>query len=245
MKTLIIANWKMNPKSLKEAQELFEAVKAGVKKNKNVEVVICPPFMYLPALINKGLAIGAQNCHWEAQGAYTGEVSPAMLADAGAEYIILGHSERRRYLGETDEIINLKLKAALKARLKPIICIGEKEGEGIESVVENQLTKILVNIPGGQLKNIIIMYEPVWAISTTAGCKKCSPDEALSASLFIRRVIAKLYSRFFSDQITIVYGGSVDSKNIADYVVKAGLAGALVGAASLKAEEFIKIVKTL
>jgi len=138
MKTLIIANWKMNPKSLKEAQELFE-VKAGVKKNKNVEVVICPPFMYLPALINKGLAIGAQNCHWEAQGAYTGEVSPAMLADAGAEYIILGHSERRRYLGETDEIINLKLKAALKARLKPIICIGEKEGEGIESVVENQL----------------------------------------------------------------------------------------------------------
>ena len=99
----------------------------NLKKNKNVEVVICPPFMYLPALINKGLAIGAQNCHWEAQGAYTGEVSPAMLADAGAEYIILGHSERRRYLGETDEIINLKLKAALKARLKPIICIGENQ----------------------------------------------------------------------------------------------------------------------
>jgi triosephosphate isomerase len=168
-----------------------------------------------------------------------------MLADAGVKYVILGHSERRRYLGETDEIINLKLKAVLKAKLKPIICIGEKEGEGIESVVENQLTKILVNIPESQLKNIIITYEPVWAISTTANSVKCSPDEALSAALFIRRVLAKLYSRFFSDQITIIYGGSVDSKNITDYIFKAGLAGALVGAASLKAEEFVKIVENL
>lgn len=245
-KYLIVANWKMNPKAAKEALALFEAVKEGTKSAKNVEAVICPPFVWLPKLKAGGrVKLGAQNCHWEMQGAYTGEVSALMLADLGAKYVIVGHSERRQYLGENDELIGFKIKAVLKAELKPILCVGEKEGEEINLVIEEQLTRDLSGLSVNQMKQIVIAYEPIWAISTSDGLGACSPDSALSAALFIRRILTKLYSRFLADKIPILYGGSVNAQNAADYVFKAQVDGFLVGGASLEAEEFIKIVKNI
>ncbi len=244
-KIIIVANWKMNPKSQREALALFEAVKNGARSVKDTEVVICPPFCWLPKLKSGGaLKLGGQNCHWEVSGAYTGEISAAMLADVGARYVILGHSERRHFLGETDEVINLKTKAALKADLKPILCVGEKEGEEMGSVVEKQLAGALAGLSVNQMKEIIIAYEPVWAISTEAG-RPCLPDDALSAALFIRRIITKLYSRFLAEKIPVLYGGSVNSGNATDYIKKAGMNGLLVGGASLEAEEFVKIIKNV
>ncbi|TSC53481.1 MAG: triosephosphate isomerase (TIM) [Parcubacteria group bacterium LiPW_39] len=242
-KPLIVANWKMNPKTAKEALALFEAVKKGIGGSKNLRVVICPPFCWLPKLKPiAALRLGGQNCHWEVSGSFTGEISAAMLADSGAQYVILGHSERRQYLGETDEIINLKIKAALKASLKPILCVGEKEGEEMGSVVERQLTGALAGLGVNQTREVIIAYEPVWAIGTG---RACLSDDALSAALFIRRLITKLYSRFLADKISLLYGGSVNVQNAANYITQAGMNGLLVGGASLEAEEFVKIIKNV
>lgn len=244
-KIQIIANWKMNPKSQREALALFEAVKKGIGGSKNLQVVICPPFCWLPKLKpTAALKLGGQNCHWEVSGPFTGEISAAMLVESRAQFVILGHSERRHYLGETDEIINLKIKVALKADLKPILCVGEKEGEEMGPVVERQLTGALAGLGVNQTKEVIIAYEPVWAISTEGG-KSCLPDDALSAALFIRRLITKLYSRFLADKISLLYGGSVNSHNAADYITKAGMNGLLVGGASLDAQEFCKIIKAV
>lgn len=243
MKNLIVANWKMNPKTAKEALALFGAVKKGIGGSKNPPVVICPPFCWLPKLkTTVALKLGGQNCHWEVRGPFTGEISAAMLADSGAQFVILGHSERRHYLGETDEIINLKIKAALKTGLKPILCVGEKEGEEMSLVVERQLSGALAGLGVNQTKEVIIAYEPVWAIGTG---RACLADDALSAALFIRRLITKLYSRFLADKISLLYGGSVDSRQATDYITKAGMNGLLVGGASLEAEEFVKIIKNV
>ena len=248
MKKLIVANWKMNPRTVKEAQALFEAVKEGVRGAKNIQVVICPPVIFLPVLIASasarksfgGFAFGSQNCHWESSGAFTGEISAGMVADSGAEYVILGHSERRQYMGETDEIVNLKIKTALKAKLKVILCVGEKSGEEMSVVVEQQLTRALSGLSVNQMKDVVVAYEPVWAIGTG---NSCSPDNALSAGLFIRKTITKLYSRFLAEKVPVLYGGSVDDKNGNTYIVQARLNGLLVGGASLDAEKFNLIVK--
>jgi len=248
-KKLIVANWKMNPPKLAEARKLLAEVAEEVSpaKNSDSKVIICPPFIWLGKLmeefkLKKGLVFGAQNCHWELGGAYTGEVSPLMLANLGAEYVILGHSERRHYFGETDEIINLKIKAALKAKLKPILCVGERAGEEMNLAVEGQLEKDLAGLSVGQMKEIAIVYEPVWAIGTG---NACLPDNTLSAALFVRRTLTKLYSRFLADKTSVLYGGSVDAQNAADYIKKAQMNGLLVGGASLEAEEFIKIIKNI
>jgi len=243
MKKLIVANWKMNPKSQKDAAKLFDAVEKGVKIGQAARVIICPPFLWLGELKSKKLALGAQNCHWETSGAFTGEISAAMLADQGVEYVILGHSERRQYAGETNEMINHKMKVALKEGLKPIFCVGEKEGEEMGAVLEEQLTQGLAKISVKQLDEIIIAYEPVWAISTSGTGSICSSDNALSAALFIRRVLTKFYSRFLAEKVPILYGGSVDANNCAEYIKRVGMNGVLVGGASLDAEEFTKIVK--
>lgn len=239
---LIVANWKMNPKTQKEALALFEAVKKGIKNIKGVQVVICPPYLWINDFSSSGsIKIGAQNCSWEDQGAKTGEVSAPMLADAGAEYVILGHSERRKFLGETDEIINLKIKRALKAKMKVILCLGEREGEDMGSVVEAQMTGCLTGISPNYLKNIIFVYEPVWAIGTGNACQA---DNALSAGLFIKKTVAKIYgSRFIAEKITILYGGSADAANSKKFIEKAMMNGLLVGGASLKHEEFINLIK--
>lgn len=209
MKPLIVANWKCNPPTLTEAKRLFNSVKQGVKDVKNIEVVICPPFVYLP--VSK--ANGAQDCFWEEKGAYTGEVSPKMLKDLGVEYVIIGHSERRKYQKETDEIIEKKLKATLAAGLKPILCI-------------DKISQLPKNIKGG----FIVAYEPLFAIGTG---KACSPERAEKMRLAIKKKV----------KVPVLYGGSVNSQNAKDYIEKTGFQGLLVGGASLNAEEFVKIVK--
>ncbi len=258
-KPLIIANWKMNPPHLKEANHLFEAVTREMGKIKGAEVVICPPFAYLKKgdslLVNQTgpVKLGGQDCFWENKGAYTGEVSPAMLKDLGCQYVILGHSERRRYFQETDEMVNRKIKAALKAGLRPVLCIGEEVRDSFDSqgqplnemslVVAEQLEKGLAGLPAARLREVVITYEPVWAISTEAGSLACSPDDAMKAALLIRKTLIKLYNRPVAEKVKIIYGGSVDSRNVADYLKGAGMDGVLVGGASLNASEFIKLVE--
>lgn len=246
MKQLIIANWKMNPQTLAEAKRLFDSVKRGLENIKNVEVVICPPFVYLARLQppTPNLRLGAQNCFWEEKGAFTGEISPLMLKNLGCQYVILGHSERERYLSETDEMTNKKIKAAISAKLNPILCIGEiekekKRGE-IPQVLKHQLEKTLINLSPNQLINLIIAYEPVWAVGTG---KPCYPQDAGKRISIIRKIISNLYNPSFSQKIKIIYGGSVNSKIAQDYVKKANFQGLLVGGASLKAQEFIEIAK--
>ena len=244
-KIFIIANWKMNPKTFKEASELFEGVKKAVKKSGDIKVILCPPALWLKELkpgTNLNLSLGAQNCHWEASGAYTGELSPQMLADAGAEFVIVGHSERRNYMGESDEIINLKIKAILRAKLRPILCVGEQTGEEMSLAVEGQLTKDLAGLSINQMKDVIIAYEPIWAIGTG---NNCLPDNALSAILFIKKTLTKLYSRFLADKTPIIYGGSVHADNENNYVKQARMDGVLVGGASLDADEFVKIIENV
>lgn len=223
MKKIIIANWKSNPKTSAQAKKLFNAVKSASRRNK---VVICPPFSYLSVFKYKFLC--AQDCHWKQSGAYTGEVSPKRLKDLGVKYVIIGHSERR-VLGETDEIINKKLKAALKAGLKPILCIGEKKSQDAKKIVNNQLKKDLKGIIKKDLKKIIVAYEPVWAIGTG---NFCSAVKAGKIRKFIKEKINN----------KVLYGGSVNSKIAKDYL-KAGFDGLLVGGASLNAKEFRKIAK--
>ncbi len=248
MKSLVVANWKMYPNSVKEAEQLLGLVEKGVKvKNSDLEIVICPPFIWLEYLMSKfkskkGLVYGAQNCHWELSGAFTGEVSAAMLADLGVKYVILGHSERRQYLGETDTIINSKIKTALKTKIKPILCVGEREGEEMNLVVEDQLIKDLADLNFNQVKELIVAYEPVWAIGTG---RPCLPDNALSAGLFIHRILTQLYSRFLAEKVPVLYGGSVDAKNAANYVKQANMNGLLVGGSSLNAESFVKIINNV
>lgn len=242
MKPLIIANWKMNPTALAEAKLLFNSVKKGIKNIKGVEVIICPPFVYLSNLLNLkphslNPKLGAQDCFWEEKGPFTGEISPKMLRGFGCQYVILGHSERRG-LGETDEMINKKLKAAIAAKLKPIFCIGETEEERKKrktfEILKKQLKEGLKSIFNfkPQILNPIIAYEPVWAIGTG---NFCLPEKAKEVLFFLRKVLK---------DISILYGGSVNSKNAKDYIM-IGFDGLLVGGASLNAREFIKIVKSV
>jgi len=252
MKPLIIANWKMNPKSLAEAKQLFDLVKRGVKDIKKAEVIICPQFLYLKELSSfkykKSLAsllkIGAQNVFWEKEGAYTGEISPLMLNDAGCQYVIVGHSERRGHFKETDEMINKKLKAVLEEKLNSILCIGETKeqrnrGE-TDRILKKQIETALENVSSSKFSKITIAYEPIWAIGTG---EPCDVEEAQKIGLLIRKIISGLYGSKSAKNVQILYGGSVNSKNAAGYIKEAGLQGLLVGGASLKAKEFIKIVK--
>ena len=241
---IIIANWKMNPLIIKDAKALFEAEARGMKKFKYIETVICPPACFLSLFSGaKNIKLGAQDLFWELQGAYTGQVSGKMLKNIGCEYVIVGHSERRRFAGEDDEIVSLKLKAALKCGLKPILCVGEQSGEEMGQIVEKQLKDCLKDISKTQLGEIIICYEPVWAISpgVVGSGKPCLPDDAFGANLFIKKVLTAIYSRFLAEKAVIIYGGSVDSKNAAGFIKEAKMQGALVGGASLVADEFVKI----
>jgi len=245
MRFLIVANWKCNPTTLKEARRLFNSVKRGLKKIKNVEVVICPSFVYLSCFKSfKNLKLGAQDCFWEEKGAFTGEISPVMLKDLGCQYVIIGHSERRTNFGETDEMINKKIKAALIAKLNPIFCIGEikeeREKGQIQNILKSQIEKGLNGILKREIKNIVIAYEPVWAIGTG---NPCDIEEAQKMALLIRKLISQKYSPAIAKDLRIIYGGSVDSQNARDYIKEAGMAGLLVGGASLNHREFLKILK--
>jgi len=239
-KTTIVANWKMNPGSSKEAWDLAEAVKRGVAEIRDVKVVLCPPFVYLSALIEGGsafaqgfggLAFGSQDCFWEDQGAFTGEVSPSMLRELGCSYVILGHSERKNYLGESFEMINKKIKAALAAGLIPVVCIGEK--------LEQEMREVLKAVTPEQARKLVLVYEPEWAISTNKGAAPARPEDCGRAIA----LMAKVAQEMFGDiQIPILYGGSTNSENIKGFI-ESGAQGALVGSASLDAQEFIELVK--
>lgn len=257
---LIVANWKMNPNSADEAEELSRAVQQGAHGLKNVEVVLCPPFVYLEKLISAsasakgygGLAFGSQDCFYEQKGAYTGAVSPAMLKDIGCEYVIVGHSERKQHFGEINETINKKVKAALKAGLKVVLCIGEDTRDTFDSSghwtheidpnLKEQLAAALLGVKKLQIQNIVVAYEPVWAIGTG---NPATPDDVLSAKIFVRKIISNLYNRKEADKVRVLYGGSTDRKNAASFIKDGQADGLLVGGASLDKEEFVEMIKNI
>ena len=242
---VIAGNWKMN-KSPKDVEEFMERFPGLVGDTEN-EVILCVPFIDLckAVKLSKGtnVKIGAQNMHFKDSGAYTGEVSPKMLNDLNVEYVIIGHSERREYFNETDETVNLKIKAALTHDLKPIVCVGEtleqREAGITKEFVTGQVRNALKEITEDELKKIIIAYEPIWAIGTG---KTASKEDANEVCKWIREELRALYGDV-ADEIIIQYGGSVKSSNAKDLFEMSDIDGGLVGGASLEPEEFSKIVK--
>ena len=240
---MIAGNWKMNT-TLAEAAALVREMKEGLERIAGVEKVLCPPFLSL-SLVNEllqgsSIKVGAQNMYFEEQGAYTGEISPLMLCGI-CQYVILGHSERRQYFGESDEVVNRKVKAALAAGLTPILCVGErledKEAERTEEVVTRQVTGALQGIES--LNGMVIAYEPIWAIGTGRAATGKGANATIS---IIRETVSQLYSEEIAQGIRILYGGSVAAANIAEFIGQHEIDGALVGGASLKAKEFLTIV---
>ena len=246
-KPIIAGNWKMN-KTIEEAKELVMNLKKPFSEVQDREIVICPPFVLLTTMGNiikeSNIKLGAQNMFWEEKGAYTGEISPLMLKNIGCEYVIIGHSERRAYFGETNEMVNKKIKAALFHNLKPIICVGEKLAErekGItEKIIKKQIIEGLTNLTTKEMLNIVIAYEPVWAIGTG---KTATSEQAQEVHKFIRNLLSEKYGKNIAEETRIQYGGSVNPKNIADLMSQVDIDGALVGGASLKAKSFTKIVE--
>jgi triosephosphate isomerase len=247
MRTPVIAgNWKMFKKQA-DAAALVAGLVPLVKDTAGVEIVVAPVYTSLAVVQGKiagtNINLSAQNCYWEEEGAFTGEIAPGMLVDAGCSHVIIGHSERRQYFGETDETVNKKIKAALKAGLTAIFCIGEtlteREAEKTYDVLRTQVTGGLSGIPASDLVRIIIAYEPVWAIGTG---KTASDDQAQEAHAFIRGLMTGLYDQPSADAIRILYGGSVKPENVNGLMSRPDIDGALVGGASLKADSFAAIV---
>ncbi|MEN2998931.1 MAG: triose-phosphate isomerase [Brevinematia bacterium] len=244
---LIAGNWKMN-KLVSEAVELAKGLVGNVKDVSDRDILICPPFTALYATYevvkNTNVKLGAQDVFYEDKGAYTGEISPMMLKDVGCEYVIVGHSERRHIIKETDEVINKKVKSALKHGLKVILCVGElleerEEGKTID-VVKEQTVRGLAGVSNDDIRNVVIAYEPVWAIGTG---KTAKPEDAQEVQSFIRKLISELYSNEVAENMVIQYGGSVRADNIDDLMAMPDIDGVLVGGASLNLEEFTRIVK--
>lgn len=229
MKKTIIANWKMNPQTLEEARELFDSFK-------DTGAIICPPFVYLSAFLTSHVRIGAQDVFYEEKGAFTGEISAAMLKNLGVQYVLIGHSDRRYIIGESDEVINKKIKAALKAGLIPVLLIGERVGENREEILTKQLDSDLAGLSKKEIESIIFAYEPVWTISTNPGAKPDTPESALSAIKFI---MGKTGVQ------SCLYGGSVNENNIAEFLKYPEISGAVVGGASLRKEEFANMLKLI
>lgn len=235
MRPLIIANWKMNPASSKEAVDLAHAVAKGVE-GLEADVVLCPPFVYIPHILNTKyqIQVGAQDCFWEEQGPYTGEVSPPMLRNLGCTHVILGHSERERFLKETMQMVQQKVKSALLAGLVPVVCIGDYDEDSRNQELGAKMRGILGGFSLQDLSKIVLVYEPVWAISTNPGARPATVKDVKEAVAFMRSI---------AKNTTILYGGSVNSKNITEFLGDDTTQGALVGGASLDAKEFIALVK--
>lgn len=244
---LIVGNWKMF-KTAAEAVALASALVELLRDVDDVEVVVCPPFTALHAvskvLAGSRIALGAQDLHWEKEGAYTGEISAPMLLDVGCRYVIVGHSERRQYFGETNGRVNKKTRAALMHHLIPIVCVGEtweeRETGRTFEIIEGQVRGGLADLTPEEMKGLVIAYEPVWAIGTG---RTATPTEANEAQGFIRKLLASRCGREISDRIPILYGGSVKPDNIAALMAEPEIDGALVGGASLDAVSFAKIVR--
>lgn len=248
-KQLIIGNWKMNPWKAEDARKIFDGIKKEGGKLAHVQTVICPPFVFLSDLSKKvsghRVVLGAQDVFSEMEGAYTGEVSPLMLASAGAKYVIVGHSERRA-LGETDEMVNKKVFAALKMGLTAVLCVGETErdAEGkYFQFVKTQVETALAKIPKRMLSTLVIAYEPVWAIGAKAK-GAVTPSDLVEMTLFIRKTLADMFDRSIAQAVPILYGGSVDDKNAESFLKEGEADGLLVGRASLDPKKFITILKS-
>ena len=242
---IIAGNWKMN-NTISESLALIENIKSN-RLNKKVETVLAVPFTSLneakKALKETDIKLAAQNIHWEDSGAYTGEVSPLMLKEIGVDYCIIGHSERRQYFNESDDTVNRKIKSALKHNIKPIICVGEtlaeRESSIEEKIVKDQILKALEGIEKDNIKDIVIAYEPIWAIGTG---KTASSEDANHMCGFIRKIIGDKYGETAKEIIRIQYGGSVKPNTIKDLMSKEEIDGALVGGASLEAGDFVQLV---
>ena len=245
-KKVIAGNWKMNM-NLHQSQKLVSEIINGLGKDNKAEVILCPPFTSLNEVnfLLKGtpVKLGAQNMYYEESGAYTAEISADMLKSVGCEYVILGHSERRVIFNESDELINKKIKTALSKELKPIFCIGElleqRESGETMKVVSSQIEKGLEGITAEQMKNIIIAYEPVWAIGTG---KTATPQQAQEVHSFIRELVAKKFATTVAENLIIQYGGSVKPDNSGELLSQKDIDGALVGGACLKADSFLSII---
>lgn len=244
---IFAGNWKMY-KTIPQAIELAEGLKRELSEIAGCGIIICPPFTALfrvkEIIDSSNIQLGAQNLFWEDEGAFTGEISPPMLKSAGAEFVILGHSERRKYFNEDDELINRKIKSALKHGLKPIFCLGEtleeREAGKTMEVVQIQLLGGLKEIPASELSRITIAYEPVWAIGTGINA---TPAQAQEVQAFLREKLSQLYGPEVSARISILYGGSVKPENIEELMKEEDIDGVLVGGASLKVDSFSQIVK--
>jgi triosephosphate isomerase len=244
---LVIGNWKMHG-VLAEARALATAIRDGLKRVRDVEVALCPPFTALAAvgeiLAGSPLRLGAQTCHHEAAGAHTGEISPPMLTDVGVQLVLAGHSERRRELGETDAQINLKVQAALAHGLMPVLCVGESEEERRQGLtfttVEGQLRAGLAGVPPEGIARAVLAYEPVWAIGTGVNA---TPAQAAEVHGYLRGLVTELASKEIAVGVRILYGGSVKPENADALVAQPEIDGALVGGASLNAQGFVSIAK--
>ena len=242
-KPIIAGNWKMN-KTPSEAAQLLKELKP-ILKDAKCDVVVCPTFVCLglaaEELKDSNIAFGAQNVHWADKGAFTAEISPVMLKEIGAEYAIIGHSERRQYFGETDEAVNQRVKAALSHGITPIICVGEtlaeREDDVTESVIKEQVVRAFEGVENPA--DTVIAYEPVWAIGTG---KTATPEQADEVCGFIRALIGELYGAEGAEAVRIQYGGSMNAKNAAVLMSMPNIDGGLIGSASLNAEDFAKIV---
>jgi triosephosphate isomerase len=245
-KTIIAGNWKMN-KTAAEGKALVAELKPLVAGVNDVDVVVCPPFTTLAAVVaaaaGSNVHVGAQNLHWAANGAFTGEISASMLKELGVEYVIIGHSERRQYFAETDETVNQRLKAALAAGLKPMVCIGEtlaeREGSRTEIVIDTQVKGGLAGLTPEQVAELVIAYEPVWAIGTG---KTATPAMAQETHAYIRKVVGTLFGPAAADSVRIQYGGSMKPDNAKELLSQPDIDGGLIGGASLKAIDFTGIV---
>lgn len=246
-KIIIAGNWKLN-KTSREAAVLVEELKREVLDIESVDIVVCPPFTALDEVsdivLDTNIFLGAQNVYWQDNGAFTGEVSAPMLKDLGVKYVIVGHSERRQYFGETDETVNKRLQAALTHGLTPLVCIGEnlaeREANKTFDVIRQQCQGSFANLTDQEMQKIVLAYEPVWAIGTG---KTATPAQAQEVHAFIRQLLGKLFNSQTAQLVRIQYGGSVTPENIAALIAQPDIDGALVGGASLKAPAFAAIVK--
>jgi len=244
---VVVGNWKMHC-GLAEARELARSVRDGLRRPRGVEVVVCPPFTAIPAvaevLAGSAVGVGAQNCHWEPRGAFTGEVSPSMLAELGCRLVLLGHSERRHVFRESDQEINRKVAAALQHGLQPLLCVGETADERRQgltfTVVEGQLRAGLAGLSLEDMARCALAYEPVWAIGTGANA---TPAQAAEVHGYLRGLVSQIGSKDLAHTVRILYGGSVKADNVTAITGEPDIDGVLVGGASLQAQSFIAIAK--
>ncbi len=246
MKKLIIANWKTNPSTVREAAELARKTELAAAAHRNVSVVVAPPFPFLGVVASelKRAKLGSQNTFWADAGPYTGEVSWRQLKSLKVNHVIVGHSERRLLLGETDEMIAKKVRALLEHDLAPILCVGEyqRADHEMSETVAHQLEAALAGVKKSLIKNLTIAYEPVWAISTTPDSRPDTPENAFQSAIYVRKIISRVFGRTAGESVRIIYGGSVTARNISSFLTEGRMQGALIGGASLNAQEFTRII---